>query len=83
MKYQDKAAEPPQHRRDFFQVAATVGSGLTLGAARLSAAESRQRDSVSKKDDLRVGVVGIGVVTFSAPKSRHPGLPRDPSASLG
>ncbi len=60
MKYQEKKPEPPQHRREFFQVAATVGGGLTLGAARLNADESGKRDTVSKQGDLRVGVVGIG-----------------------
>ena len=60
MMYQDKKPQSPQHRREFFQVAATVGGGLTLGAARLNADESGKRDSARKQDDLRVGVVGIG-----------------------
>lgn len=61
MKSEDETQRSSQDRRDFLRVAATVGGGLTLGAANLKAEEeSRRGESAGPRDDVRIGFVGVG-----------------------
>ena len=61
MKPEDKTAPESTDRRDFLQVASTVGGGIALANSAIDPAESLAAEFVDKpKQNVRVGVIGIG-----------------------
>jgi len=59
-KFKNSPLDASQDRRDFLRTAATVGSGVALGATSVYADEKPRVESPKGKEELRIGFVGIG-----------------------